>query len=309
MISGGLNQEGVYKLKVNVDKYNTIDLEKCPHILIGGSTGSGKSYLMKNMLCDVLKSGEAKVMVLDPKSVDYKFLENSRKLEWDSEGNESTDVKDKWLYRGIWLGDRDSIDSFQALDELKLLVKEMYKRYSYMKQFGYIDWQEVMNEWNQSELGAILDNEEQEGRRPFGNKRIVLFVDELADLIYWDREKTKEKLVGWETDREAEGLEVQLGVYEMMEQSEWKMLRGNVEGCLVKLSILGRAAGIHLVLGTQRPDAQVLSGQLRANLPCRICLRVSNNMERRIILGMSGEGHEREMVYQSKYTPLVRELR
>ena len=59
-----------------------INLEKCPHILIGGSTGSGKSYLMKCMLSDILRSGEAKVIVLDPKSVDYQFLTNSRNIEF-----------------------------------------------------------------------------------------------------------------------------------------------------------------------------------------------------------------------------------
>ena len=73
--------------------------------------------------------------------------------------------------------------------------------------------------------------------------------------------------------------------------------------------MLGRAAGIHLVLGTQRPDANVLSGQLRANMPTRICLRVANKMERRIVLGMSGEGQEREMVYLSQYSSLGWDLR
>ena len=290
-----------------VDKYTEIDLVKCPHILIGGSTGSGKSYLMKNMLCDILKSGDAMVMVLDPKSVDYKFLENDRKLEWDDDGKESNMIKDLWLSRGIWLGDRDSIDSFEALSELKELVKEMYRRYGIMKKLGYVDWQEVLN-----------NNVKYSG--PFGSKRIVLIVDELADLIYWDRQKTMEKLVGYSEGEEleisigdtsgrgTEGTETQTvpildGIWEDV-SDDWNkrgglMLRGNIEACLVKLSILGRAAGIHLILGTQRPDASVLSGQLRANLSCRICLRVSNKMERRIILGDSGQGNEREMKYLS----------
>ena len=165
----------------------------------------------------------------------------------------------------------------------------------------------------------------------FGSKRIVLMVDELSDLIYWDRQKNMEKLIGYETEvvgdgqgrmvedngqdngldtvRESEALELQYGVYAMVDSAEWKMLKGNIEGSLIKLSILGRAAGIHLILGTQRPDASVLSGQLRANLPCRICLRVSNKMERRIILGDSCNGAEREMKYLSQDYQLKYEIR
>lgn len=310
-------------MDVRVDKDTKIKIEKCPHVLIGGSTGSGKSYLMKNMLEDILISKEAMVIVVDPKSVDYQFLENNRRLEWDKVGKESKLVKDLWLENGIVLMDRDDIDSFEVLGELKLLVKEMYRRYGIMKQLGYIDWGEYMTAVEEGTESFQYD-------MGFGSKRIVLMVDELSDLIYWDRQKNMEKLIGYETEvigdgqgrivsdgqddrldtvRESEALELQYGVYAMVDSAEWKMLKGNIEGSLIKLSILGRAAGIHLILGTQRPDASVLSGQLRANLPCRICLRVSNKMERRIILGDSGNGAEREMKYLSQDYELKWDLR
>lgn len=309
-------------MDVRVDKDTKIKIEKCPHVLIGGSTGSGKSYLMKNMLEDILISKEAMVIVVDPKSVDYQFLENNRRLEWDKVGKESKLVKDLWLENGIVLMDRDDVDSFEVLGELKLLVKEMYRRYGIMKQLGYIDWGEYMTAVDRGEESFQYD-------MGFGSKRIVLMVDELSDLIYWDRQKNMEKLIGYETEvigdgqgrivsdgdngldtvRESEALELQYGVYAMVDSAEWKMLKGNIEGSLIKLSILGRAAGIHLILGTQRPDASVLSGQLRANLPCRICLRVSNKMERRIILGDSGNGAEREMKYLSQDYELKWDLR
>lgn len=310
-------------MDVRVDKDTKIKIEKCPHVLICGSTGSGKSYLMKNMLEDILISKEAMVIVVDPKSVDYQFLENDRRLEWDKVGKESKLVKDLWLENGIVLMDRDDIDSFEVLGELKLLVKEMYRRYGIMKQLGYIDWGEYMTAVEEGTESFQYD-------MGFGSKRIVLMVDELSDLIYWDRQKNMEKLIGYETEvigdgqgrivsdgqddrldtvRESEALELQYGVYAMVDSAEWKMLKGNIEGSLIKLSILGRAAGIHLILGTQRPDASVLSGQLRANLPCRICLRVSNKMERRIILGDSGNGAEREMKYLSQDYELKWDLR
>ena len=165
-------------------------------------------------------------------------------------------------------------------------------------------------------------------------------VDELADLMYFDRQKSVEVLVGYtrdeddeegygvETDgvREPEGFEplqlsegrrggrgsisgLSYGVYAPLDSDTWKVMKGTIEGCLIKIATLGRAAGIHLVLGTQRPDASILSGQLRANIPCRICLRVSNKMERRIILGDSGLGGEREILYLSKENILSWDLR
>lgn len=295
-------------LKCRVDVDTEIDIEKCPHILIGGSTGSGKSYLIKSMVCDLLRSDEAMVMVLDPKSVDYQFLENNKNLEWDANGKESEEIKDLWLERGLWLGDRDSIDSMEALSELKELVREMYKRYNIMRQLGYTDWSEILR-----------DNVKYVG--PFGSKRVVLVIDELADLIYWDRQKNMDRLIGYAIGEELELQEkrdIGGGRYEVdklklpIYEGVWEEIsksKGGIEECLVRLSILGRASGIHLLLGTQRPDASVLSGQLRANLPTRICLRVSNKMERRIILGDGGNGSEREMKYLSQDYKLKWELR
>lgn len=292
-------------IECRVDRDTRIDIVKCPHILIGGSTGSGKSYLMKCMLSDILRNGNAKVIVLDPKSVDYQFLINDREIDFgDVKDARCTKgdrcVKDRWIANGLMLMDRDSIDSMQANKVLNELVKEMQRRYSYMKQWGCIDWQEV------------IDREECRDayRSMFGKKRIVLMIDELADLMYFDRQKSAEVLIGYDTEYvddiglgdegEARGTTLQFGRYVPMDSDTWKIIRGTIEGCLIKIATLGRAAGIHLILGTQRPDATILSGQLRANIPCRICLRVSNKMERRIILGDSGMGGEREMLYLSR---------
>ena len=289
-------------IEVRVDKDTKIDIAKCPHVLIGGSTGSGKSYLMKCMLSDILRSGNAKVIVLDPKSVDYQFLVNDRDIEFgDGMSEEGTEryVKEEWIANGLMLMDRDSIDSMQANKMLNELVKEMQRRYSYMKQWGCVDWQEVMDREECVNSYSSM----------FGKKRIILMVDELADLMYFDRQKSVEVLVGYDTERDAEGIELQFGRYAALDGDTWKVMKGTIEGCLIKIATLGRAAGIHLVLGTQRPDASILSGQLRANIPCRICLRVSNKMERRIILGDSGLGGEREILYLSKENILSWDLR
>lgn len=196
------------------------------------------------MIGDVLNGsedsdGDVKIIVVDPKNVDYQYLLG--------------DVR--WLSRGIEVVDRDGIDSGYCSQVLDWLCSEMSERYRTMKSRGVYDWKDL------------------------GGERILLVIDELTDLIYYDRSKDR-------------------GV-----------MRGSIERDLVRLSMLGRAAGIHLMLGTQRPDAQTLPGQLRANIGCRICLRVSTEMERRIVLGQSGKGYgERSMEYLSNMSSLKYEL-
>ena len=291
-------------IMVRADKDTWIDLVKAPHILIGGSTGSGKSYLMKSMLCDILEKNDGvNIIVIDPKSVDYQFLV-SRGLErarfegdtgepdvisevyktiYGEENREGARESRRyanffWAWKGIELIDRQGIDNGRALKVLRLLCNEMDRRYRLMKEYQYSEWGDYVEDLRENELDAGYSGTDPwlpEGRA----ERIVSFVDELTDWTYWDRDRDR-------------------GEY-----------RGLVEKYLVRLAMLGRAAGIHLVLGTQRPDAQVLSGQLRANIPTRICLRVANKTERRIVLGMSGEGQEREMVYLSQYSSLGWDLR
>lgn len=323
---------------INVDKYTKIELKKCPHILVGGSTGSGKSYLLKSMLCDILEDSDYRVLVIDPKSVDYQFLKYgmrpyegrsgikriysnglvsflNKSNEWiggvrpdgryvvSRDVDEDDRVKMSWSERGIALLTRDDIDSLLVSDMLKSLVSEMDIRYSFMMSRGYVDWQEYLDaprddKWQLKEDYTSI----------WGDRRITVLIDELADLIYWDRSKTCEVLE--ESIDVVDGKEEIVRSYESLDSEYWKMLKGSIEKYLVRLSCLGRAAGIHLILGTQRPDATVLSGQLRANIPTRIALRVSNPVERRIILGdRCKDLGERVLFYNNEYKELVRALR
>ena len=166
---------------INVDKYTQIDLRKCPHILVGGSTGSGKSYLLKSMLCDILEDESYRVIVVDPKSVDYQFLKYGMRAydgrngikrvysnglvsllnksgEWIGgvrpdgryvvlrDVDEDNRVKMLWSERGIMLLTRDDIDSLLVSDMLKNLVADMDARYNFMMSRGYVDWQEYLEE-------------------------------------------------------------------------------------------------------------------------------------------------------------------
>lgn len=157
---------------------------------------------------------------------------------------------DLWMYRGLGIMTMIDIDSGLMERYLGTIVNEMDRRYKVMMEDGRTIWD---------------------------GTKIIVFVDELADLIYWDRSDERKKLG----------------------------IRGNVEAKLVRLATLGRAAGIHLILGTQRPDATVLSGQLRANIGCRISLGSINNVDRRIILGDSAKGYgNRTMLYQGDFYEL-----
>lgn len=247
-------------VKFRVDVDTEIELGKCPHLLVGGCTGSGKSYLIKSIVTDILCGRpDVRMFVVDPKSVDYQFLECSMFM-WDGlTSEENKRVKDMWLRRGVSLLTREAIESGFVERLLGWLIEQMNARYKDMMSRGLTDWDK---------------------------EKYIVVIDELTDLIYWDREKSGVR------DRSGS--------------------RGNIERCLVKLSMMGRAAGIHLILGTQRPDASVLSGQLRSNIGCRICLKVANDMERRIILGTGkkecGVG-ERILSYQGEFKTLKRELR
>lgn len=267
-------------VSIKVDKNTAIDLVKCPHILVGGTTGSGKSYLMKCMLRNVLESSECRVIVVDPKCVDYQFLLTGKNFEPDlSYGDRLTKL---WCMRGINMYDAEGIDDTSILRMLVSLVQEMRSRYNYMKKMGYVQWAEYLcdtTSWSKGEMAADASSDYQfYESKVWGDRRLVLFIDELADLVYADRDKSNR-------------------------------YRGRIEAMLIKLSTLGRAAGIHLILGTQRPDATILSGQLRANIPTRIGLKCNNSMERRIILGDSCSNlGERVLYYGGEYIELVREI-
>lgn len=323
-----------------VDYRHIVDLVRCPHILVGGATGSGKSYLMKSMLCDVLESSKCKVIVVDPKSVDYQFVKyGMRPWEGRSDKSEDEEVKSLWSMRGLRLYVRDDIDSMEVSRMLSSLCDEMSMRYRFLMSRGYVEWKDYELEQEKREkieYGGI-----------WGNERIVLFIDELADLIYWDRQKVCDVLLGYggyggdvgdvgvggmngvgvgrppfygggigmgSGGSGVEGVrDREYGVGDRvevrMDDKEWRLMRGSIEKYVIRLAMLGRAAGIHLVLGTQRPSSEILSGQLRANIPTRVCLPVSNPIERGIILGnRCKDMGQRVLYYGGHFEELERDL-
>ena len=199
---------------IGLDKYGIefcFDLKECPHLLVAGTTGGGKSEAMKAILSSLLGNQNIdEIYILDPKRVDYTKFKNHKQVILVTEN-----------------------DAF--LDCLKDIVVEMERRYKLLESSNA----NGINEYN----------------RQGGNlKYKVLLVDELADLILMNKKKNEI----------------------------------SAEDLLILLAQKSRAAGIHIILSTQRPDADTFKGLLRSNIDSRIACRVQKSTESRIILDEVG---------------------
>ena len=193
------------------------DIAKMPHVLIAGTTGSGKSVCTNSILISLLYKAtpdEVKLIVVDPKMVEF------------------------GIYNGIpHLLIPVVTDAKKAAGALQWAVTEMMRRYRSLSEAGVRD----IESYNR--LAA-----EEEGLESI--PKLVVVIDELADLML---------VAGKE-----------------------------VEEAICRIAQMGRAAGVHLVIATQRPSADVITGLMKANIPSRIALVVSSAMESRIILDSMG---------------------
>jgi len=189
------------------------DLQKMPHLLIAGSTGSGKSVCINSLICSILYKAEpwvVKFLMIDPKMVELN------------------------IYNGIpHLISPVVTDAKKAAIALRSMVREMERRYDLFARLGVRD----VGRYNEIS---------QENTLPY----IVVVIDELSDLM-------------------------------MVAPSE-------VEDSIVRLSQMSRAAGIHLVIATQRPSVDVITGLIKANITSRIAFAVSSQTDSRTILDLGG---------------------
>lgn len=196
------------------------DLAKMPHLLIAGSTGSGKSVCMNALIASILFNthpDEVKMMMIDPKMVE---LSN---------------------YNGIpHLIHPVVTDAKKAATALRWAVHEMEKRYELFAHAGVKD----ISRYN---LAAL---EKEPHNRPAPLPQIVILIDELADLMM--------------------------------------VAPADVEDAICRLAQMARAAGMHLVVATQRPSVDVITGVIKANIPSRIAFAVSSQVDSRTILDMGG---------------------
>lgn len=200
------------------------EIDKTPHLLVAGATGSGKSVCINCIIASLLmrtKPTEVKLVLVDPKKVELS------------------------MYNGVpHLLIPVVTDPRKANDALKRIVREMEDRYDKFSDKGvkniatYNEWVDKQNE--------NLSDEDKMQHMPY----IVVIVDELADLML--------------------------------------VASKEVEDSIMRITQMARAAGIHLIIATQRPSTDVITGVIKANIPSRIAFAVSSNIDSRTILDQSG---------------------
>ncbi len=200
------------------------EINKTPHLLVAGSTGSGKSVCINSIITSILmrtKPDEVKLVLVDPKKVELS------------------------MYNGVpHLLAPVVTDPRKANIALKKIVAEMERRYDLFEASGtkniagYNAYIEKKNR-NTDEAGQIK-------KMPF----IVVIIDELADLML--------------------------------------VAAKEVEDSIMRITQMARAAGIHLIVATQRPSTDVITGVVKANIPSRISFAVSSSIDSRTILDMTG---------------------
>ena len=193
------------------------DIEKMPHLLVAGTTGSGKSVCINSIIMSILyhaKPSEVKLLLIDPKKVEFK------------------------IYKDIpHLCCRIISDPKKAAGALNSAVNEMEKRFELIEEVG------VRN------ITGYNEATKNDPDKPF-MPRMVIIIDEFADLMMTAKDE--------------------------------------VETAVVRIAQKARAAGIHLIIGTQRPSVDVITGLIKANVPSRIAFTVMSQVDSRTILDGAG---------------------
>ncbi len=193
------------------------DLAKMPHLLVAGTTGSGKSVCLNSMIVSILYNAspdEVKILLIDPKQVEF------------------------GIYNGLpHLLVPVVSDPRKAAGALGWAVTEMLNRYKTLNANGVRDI---------AAYNSLCDSRDDLEKLP----QIVIFIDELADLM--------------------------------------SVAQADVEDSIQRLAQMARAAGMHLVVATQRPSADVITGVIKSNIPSRIALTVKSYIDSKIIIDTMG---------------------
>ena len=204
------------------------DLAAMPHLLIAGSTGTGKSVFINSLMMSILYKAtpdEVKMVLVDPKRLELS------------------------LYGAIpHLLAPVVTDPKVASNVLRNATKEMENRLKLLAQRGVRNIDQYNRTFQKQQSLSLFDNGEETEHKPL--PYLVIIIDELADLMMVDT--------------------------------------NNVEESITRLAQMARAVGIHLILATQRPSVDVITGLIKANFPARISFRVASKVDSRTILDSNG---------------------
>jgi len=206
------------------------DLTHMPHILIAGTTGSGKSVCMNSIITGLLyycTPDQLKLVMIDPKMVELAVYNKVPHMLTPV----VTNVK-------------------KAAHTLHWVVNEMENRYKLLANIGVRNIQAFNSRPLSDEARGEIANKESENVVPEKLPYIVVIIDELADLMMQAQDK--------------------------------------VEGPIARIAQLARAVGIHLIIATQRPSVDVITGVIKANFPARISFKVSSKVDSRTVLDANG---------------------
>jgi S-DNA-T family DNA segregation ATPase FtsK/SpoIIIE len=204
------------------------DLAAMPHLLIAGSTGTGKSVFINSLMMSILYKAspdDVKMVLVDPKRLELNLYENIPHLI-------APVVTDPKI----------------ASNVLRNATREMEKRLKLLAQRGVRNIEQYNRTFQKAQSLSLFDNVEESEHKPL--PYLVIVIDELADLMMVDT--------------------------------------NNVEESITRLAQMARAVGIHLILATQRPSVDVITGLIKANFPARISFRVASKVDSRTILDSNG---------------------
>jgi DNA segregation ATPase FtsK/SpoIIIE, S-DNA-T family len=204
------------------------ELAAMPHLLIAGSTGTGKSVFINSLMMSILfkaSPDEVKLVLVDPKRLELSLYENIPHLI-------APVVTDPKI----------------ASNVLRNATREMENRLKLLAQRGVRNIDQYNRTFKKETSLSLFDNVEEPEHKPL--PYLIIVIDELADLMMVDT--------------------------------------NNVEESITRLAQMARAVGIHLILATQRPSVDVITGLIKANFPARISFRVASKVDSRTILDSNG---------------------
>lgn len=202
-----------------------VDLCTTPHLLVAGTTGSGKSCFINSIISQIIEKypyQKVKLSLIDPKRVELSKYKNAKHVAEFADNTESA--------RAI----------------LTRALIEIEERYQYIEEKGLRDMKEYYKS-NYCAPGLMFYK--------------FIIIDEVADLLLQDKKTNKRRL-------------------------DTKEL--SIENLIVRIAQIGRACGVHLIIATQRPSSDIITGLIKANVPSRVALSVSTKVDSRVILDTAG---------------------